>query len=88
MEYMICARFHAMILSTTAKQKIHVMTYSKKIDRVIDDLELNLPVLHLNELDENYELKLESFKSVEDKKVQTITNNAKLQDEAIRKYIL
>lgn len=88
MEYMICARFHAMILSTTARQKIHVMTYSKKIDRVIDDLNLNLPTLHLNELDENYELKLENFISVNDETIQIITNKAKLQDEAIRKYIL
>lgn len=88
MEYMICARFHAMILSTIAKQKIYIMTYSKKIDRVIEDLDLNLPILHLSDLNENDKLELENFKSVDNKKIEKISNDAKLQDEAIRKYIV
>lgn len=88
MEYMICARFHAMILSTIAKQKIYVMSYSKKIDRVIDDLELDLPILHFNELDENHELVLENFKSVDNKKIEKISKDAEKQDEAVRKHIV
>ena len=50
MEYMICARFHAMILSCIARQKMFVMSYSLKIDNVIKDLELNLPTLHFDEI--------------------------------------
>lgn len=88
MEYMICARFHAMILSTVAKQKIFVMSYSKKVDRVIEDLELNLPIMHFNELDEKHDLLLENFKAVEDEKIQKITKDAEKQDEAIRKNII
>lgn len=88
MEYMICARFHAMILSTIAKQKIYVMSYSKKVDRVIEDLELDLPILHFNELDENHSLLLENFKSVEDEKIKKISKDAEKQDEAIRKHII
>ena len=88
MEYMICARFHAMILSTMAEQKIYVMSYSKKIDRVIDDLELNLPILHFNELEEDCCLNLENFISVDNNKVQEISKKAEKQDEAIRMYIL
>lgn len=88
MEYMICARFHAMILSSTARQKVYVMSYSKKIDRVIEDLDLNFPILHLNELTENYELPLDSFTSVEKEKIKQISINAEKQDEAIRKYIV
>ena len=88
MEYMICARFHAMILSTIAKQKIYVMSYSKKVDRVIEDLELDLPILHFNELDENHNLILEKFKSVDEQKIQKISKDAQMQDEAIRKHII
>lgn len=88
MEYMICARFHAMILSSITMQKIYVMSYSKKIDRVIEDLDLDLPVLHLNELDANYDLSLKDFKAVEKEKIQKISQNAEKQDEAIRKHIV
>lgn len=88
MEYMICARFHAMILSSIAMQKIYVMSYSKKIDRVIEDLKLSLPILHINELEDNYELSLEQFKSVDKEKIQKISKDAQKQDEAIRKYIV
>ena len=88
MEYMICARFHAMILSSIAMQKIYVMSYSKKIDRVIEDLDLALPVLHLNELKDNFDLSLEEFKSVDKEKIQRISKDAEKQDEAIRKYII
>lgn len=88
MEYMICARFHAMILSSIAMQKIYVMSYSKKIDRVIEDLNLGLPILHINELEDNYELSLEQFKSVDNEKIQKISKDAQKQDEAIRKYIV
>ena len=88
MEYMICARFHAMILSSIAMQKMYIMSYSKKIDRVIEDLDLDLPVLHLNELDDNYDLPLENFKTVNKEKIQKISKDAEKQDEAIRKHII
>ena len=88
MEYMVCARFHAMILSSIAMQKIYVMSYSKKIDRVIEDLDLALPVLHINELEDNYDLSLEDFKSVDNEKIQKISKDAEKQDDAIRKHIL
>ena len=53
MENMVCARFHAMILSCVAKQNLYVMSYSKKIDNVIEDLDLNLPIIHFNDIDKN-----------------------------------
>lgn len=88
MEYMICARFHAMILSSIVMQKIYIMSYSKKIDRVIEDLNLNYPALHINELENNYDLSLEDFKSIDKEKIQKISKEAEKQDEAIRKHIV
>lgn len=37
MEYMVCTRFHSMVLSILCKQKIFNLTYSKKQDNVIKD---------------------------------------------------
>lgn len=88
MEYMICARFHAMILSSITNQKMYVMSYSKKIDRVIEDLNLGLPIIYINELEEDHDLALEDFKSVDSEKIKNITKEAEKQDEAIRKYII
>lgn len=88
MEYMICARFHAMILSSMVKQKMYIMSYSKKIDRVVEDLGLGLPIIYINELEENHELILEDFKMVDNEKIKKISKESEKQDEAIRKYII
>lgn len=88
MEYMICARFHAMILSSIAMQKMYIMSYSKKIDRVIEDLDLHLPVLHLNKLEDICHLSIEDFQSVDNEKIQKISKEAEKQDESIRKHII
>lgn len=39
-EYMICSRFHSVILSYQLKQKLYVLSYSSKINNVINDLNL------------------------------------------------
>ena len=61
MEYMICSRFHAMILSTVARQKMYVLSYSKKINNVIEDLELNLPIDHFDDVDPDKTLSLDEL---------------------------
>lgn len=80
MEYMICSRFHAIILSLLAKQNIQVLTYSKKIDNVIKDLELNLPIMDFKEIDSNVLFDLNEFGKVEDKKLSKIIEKSKQQE--------
>lgn len=87
MEYMICARFHAMILSSIAKQKMYIMSYSKKIDNVISDLELNLPIIHFDEFDENTILNLEDFRDVEENNLNKIKSNAEAQETGVKKAL-
>lgn len=84
MEYMLCARFHAIILSILAKQKIQIMTYSKKIDNVIKDLELDLPIINFKELNENVLFDLNNFGKVEDEKLYNIVEEAKAQELKIK----
>ena len=85
MEYMICSRFHAMILSCIARQKVYVMSYSKKIDNVIDDLKLDLPVINFSDINENIKLNLEDFAPIEEKKISDIISESANQEKKIQK---
>ena len=87
MEHMICARFHALILSCVARQNMYVMSYSKKIDNVIEDLELKVPILHFEDVDGAYEIKLEDFVSVPEERATKIIEDAKGQLQAIDKVL-
>lgn len=87
MEYMICARFHAMILSTIARQKMYIMSYSKKIDNVVEDLELNLPILHFEEINEDINISLDNFVSVEEERIKNIIEKSKEQESAVKKFL-
>ncbi len=88
MEYMICARFHAMILSAIFRQNLLVMTYSQKTTNVIEDLELDVPIIDLKEVDENMILEKYDFKNVEEDKLQKIIEESKEQDRVFREKIL
>lgn len=88
MQYMICARFHAMILSSTSKQKMYIMSYSKKIDNVILDLKFNIPIIHFNELDSNTKMNLDDFAKIDDEKIEEIVEKARNHELAINKSLL
>lgn len=88
MEYMICARFHAMILSCIARTKVFVMSYSKKIDNVISDLELKIPVLHFKDIEENTKIYKKDFNQVEEEKILNIIEESKKQEEVFRKKVM
>ncbi len=88
MEYMICARFHAMILSSTSKQKMYVMSYSKKIDNVIKDLEFNLPILHFDNVNNDTKIDLKDFVKIEDNILEEIIKEAENHELAIKRSLL
>lgn len=80
MEYMICARFHAMILSSSIGQKCRILSYSNKIDNVIQDLQLfKQNILHFTQLDENTTMPLEEFEFVPNDKMDKIIEKANMQ---------
>ena len=79
MEYMICSRFHAMVLSTVANQRMYVVSYSNKISNVIDDLNLDIPLLNLKNIKESDIVKLNEFKSIDKEKIDRVRINAKQQ---------
>ena len=87
MEYMICSRFHAMVLSSVANQKMYVTSYSNKISNVIDDLNLDIPLLNLKNIKENDIVKLNEFKSIDKEKIDRIRINAKQQVKVLANYL-
>lgn len=64
MEYMICSRFHSMIISKRLKQKMLILSYSKKINNVIKDMNWNLNIKELRDINESSILELPEFKIV------------------------
>ena len=85
MEYMICQRFHSLILSCICNQKIFVISYSKKIDNVIKDLKLEINYKEHKNLKEDEKLNLKEFK--EAKNIEKIKIEAEKQFKELDKFI-
>lgn len=87
MEYMICGRFHAMILSCVFKQKIFITSYSDKINNVVKDLELELPIINFSEIETSTNIEKREFVSVDTEKINDIIKNSKMQDDKFRNFV-
>ena len=62
MEYLLCTRFHAMILGAYFNQKIYVCSYSDKLTNVIDDYKLDCQCIKIDKNIENKVLDLKDYK--------------------------
>ncbi len=84
MEYMICTRFHAMVLSSIMEQKYFVISYSKKTNNLINDLNLTKAVLNLEDL--KIQTDLSEFK-YEKNEENLNSKKAEKQFEALDNFI-
>lgn len=66
MEYMLSTRFHSMILSARLKQKVLVLSYSDKIDNVIEDMKFPFEIRRFNKNLNKEKFKLSQFREVKD----------------------
>ena len=64
-ENMICSRFHSMVLSYILGQKICVLSYSKKINNVIEDLNLFNKYISLDKIEDKESIEIKDFEKVE-----------------------
>ena len=80
MEYALCTRFHSFVISSVCKQKIYVVSYSSKIDNVLEDLKLDLPVIHIGDAAGTV-LKLENFTAPNESSLKKAVELAKEQTE-------
>lgn len=85
MEYVICSRFHSMILSYIFNQKKYVISYSKKIDNVIEDLKISDNIFHIEQLDKKDIINIDEFKHT--KTNNEIKNMAEKQFYILDKYL-
>lgn len=70
--YMVCTRFHSMILSIILKQKIYNLYYSKKQKNAADDFELFKKMVDINDLTFETRLSVRDFEKVDNKKYQQL----------------
>ena len=71
-------------LSAVANQKLYVaIYYSNKISNVIDDLNLDIPLLNLKDIKEEDIIDLKVFKSVKMEQLEKIKTEAKKQEKVL-----
>ncbi len=87
MEYMICTRFHSMVLSSIFRQKVFVLSYSNKIDNVYNNLKLGYNLLHIEDIDESKLLTDNCFKVVDENKLSNIKSESEKQLSAFDKFV-
>lgn len=86
MEYAICSRFHAMVLSYLLEQKICVLSYSDKITNTIKDLNLLEQFYEIKNIDGIDCIKIQDFQEVNYNKniIKEANNQFKKLDELLQ----
>lgn len=87
MEYMLCSRFHAMVLSSVFGQKIYVLSYSDKIDNVIKDLNFNIGLLRFEQVQNKEKISLDEYKAVPHQQMIKTRESAKEQLKKVDEFI-
>lgn len=86
-EYMLCTRFHSMVISSMLSQKTYCLSYSTKLDRVISDLELYNEFARVENLDNVECVDLYKFTVLSKEKRKLYSNDAKKQVYMFNKFV-
>ena len=84
--YMICTRFHSMILSIILKQKIYNLFYSKKQKNAGDDFELFKNMVDINDLTFETRLSRSEFEKIPNEKYKKLLEKSVVQLEEFDKW--
>lgn len=79
MEFAICSRFHAMVLSSLFKQKTFVLSYNHKFDNTIQDLNLGYDIIHFDTNLGDLLISDDYFKVIDNNNLLKIKEKAKEQ---------
>ena len=88
MEYMICERFHSLILSYVLKQKFFVISYSQKIENVIKELDLCENYIKFEEITGEENISIPEFNQIDEKKLENLCNQAEKQYKELDKFLM
>lgn len=86
MEYMICTRFHSMILSVNCNHKIYCVSYSKKMNNVAEDLGFNIEIKNIKDLDSDF-IQINDFRKVQDDIMKYCKEGAQKQFDEFDKFV-
>lgn len=86
-EYMVCTRFHSMVLSILSEQKIYCLSYSSKMNNVISDLNLNIEVDNIKDIKGDNEIELSKFNKINNEKFEEIKVASKEQLKMFDNFI-
>ncbi len=87
MEYMVCQRFHSLVLSYICKQKFYVISYSKKICNIIKELQLCDEYIKMEDITADRMIKLENFFNIEEHQLDKIRKKALEQFKMLDKFL-
>lgn len=87
MEYMICERFHSLVLSYLFKHNFFVISYSQKIDNIIEELNLCNNHLKFKDISNTSTIDLDNFNKVDKNNLQSIITNAQNQFSALDNFL-
>ncbi len=87
MEYALCSRFHAMVLSSIFQQRTFVLSYSEKIDSVIKDLDLGYNVINFGDNINNIVILDNLFMVINNEDLLKIRERAKDQLKAFDELV-
>ena len=85
--YMICTRFHSMILSTMLRQKIYTLSYSKKTNNVKDELKIPGRLDDISDLNYDIILKKTDFEKIDKEKLNMIAEQSNKQFSQFEKWL-
>lgn len=90
MEYMMCIKFHSMVLSTLFKQNKVVISYLSKLNNVNEDLKLTKNMRNVIDIKGDTVIELEEYDKIEDEKLYEYVELSKKQfekfDECVMQY--
>lgn len=87
MKYMVCTRFHSMILSTIMGQKIYNLSYSKKTNNALTDLDIEYKIDDIAQITYETRLSTKDFKKASKKTVQEISKESENQFRAFEEWL-
>lgn len=87
MKYMVCTRFHAMILSLLFRQKIYNLSYSKKINNFLEDIGEPYVIDNIQEIEYNTYLNISDFKKISKEKLNNIQKEANNQFKSFEDWL-
>ncbi len=75
MEKMICTRFHSVVLSLIFNHEVFVISYSNKINNLLDDLNQDIKKIDVLDVNEDLEILDDMFVRVDGKIIKKLSQN-------------